>query len=278
MHEDQPSFGHYRPRGVMAGLLSVTRRSSSRWLGKRRAFLLRKLGIAVLRGRPLDLAPIGAKMRLHPARNNSEKRLAFTPQYFDAVERAYLKAHMRPDMIFIDVGADVGGYALFVAAEAGPEARILAIEPQPDIFERLVFNIKENGFSTVKALACAVSDQEGPVTLFVNPTNSSETSMRLVNAHAKGKQITVQARSLASLLADERLPRVDAMKLDIEGAEDLVLEPFFQEVPRALWPAILIVEEVSARWGIDLHALLETQGYRVEQHTGTNVIYSRAAD
>ena len=253
----------------------MTRAASPRWLGQRRAYLLRSLGIAALRGRPLDLAPLGAKMRLHPADNNAEKRLAFTPQYFEPAERAYLSAHMRDDIVFVDVGADVGGYALFVAAQAGPRARILAIEPQPDIFDRLVFNIHENGFSTVKALACAVSDADGPVTLFINPQNRGESSMRLVNAHAKGQQLTVQGRSLAALLAEEDLPRIDAMKLDIEGAEDLVLEPFLRDVDPGLWPRILIVEEAPNRWGVDLHALLAARGYADVQRTGPNVIYRR---
>ena len=275
MQDDQPTFGTYRPRGLMSGLLAMTRGASSRWLGMRRAYLLRAVGIAALRGRPLDLSPLGAKMRLHPARNNAEKRLAFTPQYFDAAEREYLLGCMRDDIVFVDIGADVGGYALFVAAHAGPRARILAIEPQPDIFDRLVFNIRQNGFSSVKALACAASDADGPVTLFLNPFNSGEASMRMVNSHAKGRQITVQGRSLAGLVTEEALPRIDAMKLDVEGAEDLVLEPFFRDTLPPLWPAVLIVEEAPGRWGLDLHALLDQHGYRVDRRSGPNVIYRR---
>ncbi len=276
MQDDQPTFGHFRPQGMMTGLLAMTRNAAPGWLGKRRAFLLRSLGIAALRGRPLDLEPLGAKMRLHPAHSNAEKRLAFTPQYFDATERAFLLAHMPEDMIFVDVGADVGGYALSIAAAAGTRARILAIEPQPDIFARLVYNIRQNSFATIKALACAVTDADGPVTLFVNPQNSGETSMRIVNAHARSRQITVQGRSLAGLLAEERLPRIDAMKLDIEGAEDLVLEPFFRDTAEALWPTILIIEEFPAGWGLDLAALLRTCGYGVAARTESNVIYRRA--
>lgn len=276
MQDDEPTFGTYRPSGLMAGLLAMTQGASDRWLGMRRAYLLRAVGIAALRGRPLDLAPFGAKMRLHPAHNNAEKRLAFTPQYFDAAERGYLRDMMRDDFVFVDVGADVGGYALFVAAMAGPRAQILAIEPQPDIFDRLVFNIRENGFSTVKALNCAASDTDGPVMLFINPADSGEASMRLVNSHAKGRQITVGGRALAGLIAPEGLPRIDAMKLDIEGAEDLVLEPFFRDAPQPLWPAVLIVEEAPGRWGLDLHALLAGCGYRVDRRSGPNTIYRRA--
>lgn len=275
MQDDHPTFGHFSPRGLMAGLIAATGTCSVHWLGKRRAHLLRSIGMAALRGRPLDLSPLGARMRLHPAGNSVEKRLAFTPQYFDAAERDYLASIMREDIVFVDIGADVGGYALFVAARAGTRARILAVEPQPDIFERLVFNIRQNGFASVKALACAVSDQDGPVTLFVNPKDSGETSMRTVNAHAKGRQLTVQGRSLAGLVAEEGLVRIDVMKLDIEGAEELVLGPFFADAPPALWPDVLIVDEASGRFGVDLPALFERSGYGVVRRTVTNIIYRR---
>ena len=272
---DLTSFGQFRPRGLVARLIALTRRSSNGWLGKRRAFLLRSLGLKMLHGRPMDVESLGTRMRLFPARNNSEKKLLFTPQYFDEDERAYLLANMRDDIVFVDIGADVGGYCLFVAAHAGPRARILAIEPQPDIFERLIYNIRVNAFSTIKALACAVADRTGPVTLFVNPMNSGETSMRIVNAHARGRHIEVQAKSLLSLLADEAFERVDAMKIDVEGAEDLIVEPFFEHAPPALWPTVLIVEDAPARWGIDLEALLRQRGYGLVRRTGTNLIYRR---
>lgn len=275
MQDEHPTFGHYRPRGLMAGLIAVTESCSGHWLAKRRAHLLRSIGMAALRGRPLDVSPLGARMRLYPAGNNVEKRLAFTPQYFDAAERDYLEGFMRQDIVFVDVGADIGGYALFVAARAGGRARIVAIEPQPDIFERLVFNIRQNGFATIKALACAVSDQDGPVTLFVNPKDSGETSMRTVNAHAMGRQLTVQGRALAGLVAEEGLTRIDVMKLDIEGAEELVLGPFFADAPARLWPEVLIVDEASGRFGVDLPALFERCGYGVVRRTATNIIYRR---
>ena len=59
-------------------------------------------------------------MRLYPQRNVAEKRLAFTPQYFDAPERALLAERLKGEFVFLDVGASVGGYALFAARFGGP--------------------------------------------------------------------------------------------------------------------------------------------------------------
>ncbi len=272
---DLSGFGRHRPGPLLGALLGLTRGASGRWWGKRRAFFLRALGIAALRGRPVDAEVGGTRMRLYPARSNAEKNLLFTPQYVDREERAYLLANLTADFTFVDVGADVGGYALFVAAHAGDRARILAIEPQPDIFERLVYNIRENDFFTVKALGCAVADREGDVTLFVNPHNSGETSMRLVNAHARGRQVTVQAKALAALLAEEGFTRLDALKIDVEGAEDIILEPFFASVAPAAWPRILILEDAPTRWGVDLPSLVREHGYALALRTPMNLIFRR---
>src|SRR5271156_3912128 len=173
---DAAPFGHYAPRGVCALALRATRRCPTGWLGKRTAFFLRGLALRLLGPRPLDVVSLGARMRLYPQRNVAEKRLAFTPQYFDAPERALLADHLKGDFVFLDVGASVGGYALFAAGLGGPRARILAVEPLPEVFERLVYNIQQSEFANVKALSCALADIDGEITLFVNTHNQGETS------------------------------------------------------------------------------------------------------
>ena len=231
------------------------------------------LPIWALGGRPLDVETLGARMRLYPYNNVCEKRILFTPQYFDEAERAFLAARVRPDFVFIDIGANVGGYTLFVAALAGPRARVLAIEPQPEIFERLVYNIRQNSFPSVKALNCAVADRDGEITLFVAPRNRGETSMRIVNSEEGGVEIRAPASTLESIVRDEHFDRIDAIKLDVEGAEDLVLEPFLKNAPRALWPKALLMEFSHGKWAVDLPRILAECGYREALRTRQNVAY-----
>ena len=272
---DLSAFGRHAPQGIMARLLQWTRASSTNWAGKRRAFFLRKLAVRRLKGAPLDVTAMGAKMRLYPYNNVCEKRILFTPQYFDAAERGYLRQRLVGNFVFIDVGANIGGYTLAVAAGAAPGARILAIEPQPEIFERLVYNIRQNPFPCVKALNCAVADRDGEITLFVDAQNRGETSMRIVNSSNAGQTIRVPARALTHLIAEERFTQVDAMKLDVEGAEDLILEAYFRDAPPKLWPKLLLVEDEPTRWAIDLHALIAGNGYRAVLRTRNNIAYER---
>jgi FkbM family methyltransferase len=272
---DPSPYGRFAPTGFCAMALRVTRLCSSGWFGKRTAFFLRSMAIKTLGGRPVDIESVGAKMRLYPYNNVAEKRLLFTPQYFDPKERALLAERLRGDFVFLDIGASVGGYALFVAARGGPRARILAVEPLPDIFERLVYNIDQNAFSNVKALSCALADHDGDVTLFVHADNRGETSVRVISADARATQLRVPAKSLLSLLREEGYDRVDAIKLDIEGAEDLVLDPFFRDAPRPLWPALVIMEFTLLRGGAELEQRLRGLGYREILRTNENVAYEK---
>lgn len=270
---DFAAFGRYSPKGIAGAILELTRRCPLTWSGARRAFILRGIAVKSLSGRPMDVETLGARMRLYPYNNTSEKRILFTPQFFDPAERAFLANYITEDMCFVDIGANVGAYTLFVGALAGARARILAIEPNPLIFERLTYNIRQNPFATVKALDCAVADRNGEITLFLAQGNHGETSVRISDA---GEAIKVPAKTLKDILSSEAYPRVDALKIDVEGAEDVVLEPFFREAPPALWPRLILCARPSTAWSVDLERLLPAYGYRELLRSRANIIWERA--
>ena len=272
---DLSPYGRHAPHGLIARVLRLTRRRRDSWLGRRFGFVCRAAGLALLRGQPQDVDAFGARMRLYPAHNVSEKNLLFTPHLFDPDERELLASRITEGFTFVDVGANVGGYSLFVAALAGPDARILAVEPQPEIFERLIYNIRQNPFGSIKALECAVADQDGDITMFLDPKNSGESSMRFVNLRDQGVSVRAAGKTLATILAEERLERLDALKVDVEGAEDLVLDPFFRDAPRRLWPRLLIVDNASAQAVAMVAALADGTAYRSLLRTRSNDIFER---
>lgn len=270
---DLSPFGRYAPKGIAASMLELTRRCPASWSGMRRAFVLRGIAVRALAGRPMDVEAYGARMRLYPYNNTCEKRILFTPQYFDPAERRLLASYAGEDTRFVDIGANVGGYTLFMAALAGPRARILAIEPNPGVFERLTYNIRQNPFATVKALDCAVADREGEITLFLDPRNQGCTSVRI--SDAGGEPIKVHALALKDIVASEGYDRIDALKVDVEGAEDVVLEPFFREAPEALRPRLILCSRVSTGWSVDLERLLKGYGYRETLRSRSNIGWER---
>ena len=265
-----PAYGTYSPVGLFAFLLARTRQAGEGWFSRRMAFFLRGVAVKLLGGKPVDTQALGAAMRLYPYNNVSEKRILFMPQYFDPQERALLADRLQGDFVFIDIGANIGGYALFAAAREGSRGKVLAIEPQPEIFQRLVYNISQNPGALVKAMACAVSDQNGEITLFIDRQNRGETSVRIVKTDGAAGSIRVPAKTLASIVEEEGYTKIDAIKLDVEGAEDLILEPFFRTAPEILWPKLIVMEHLHQRWTVDLRALLGKLGYSAILKTRNN--------
>jgi len=270
MNDPRP-FGSYEPTGFPRWAIEHTRRMPDHWVGRRVALALRHVAIRALRGAPVDAEAFGARMRLYPYNNICEKKALFTPQFFDPEEFAILREAIRDGFAFVDIGANVGAYSLFVAALAGPRAHILAVEPQPDVFDRLTYNIRQNPFGTIKAVACAIADKAGELTLFLDPRNRGQSSVKFVGSQAKS--IRVPAMTLLDLIQKERLERIDAIKLDVEGAEDLILEPFLRDAPLSLRPSLLIVDG-SGRQG-NLSAMLERNGYRLIAKTRMNLLFER---
>jgi FkbM family methyltransferase len=273
---DSDDFGRYAPKGLVLALMESTRKAGVSWGSRRMAFFMRNLAIRMLHKAPIDTEVLGARMRLYPYNNVCEKRILFTPQFFDPIELAFLKSNFTEKFVFLDIGSNIGGYTLFVAAHAGPGAQIVAVEPQPDIYERLLYNIRLNHFASVKAVACAVADKDGEVTLFIDAQNKGESSVKIMSGSTADK-ILVPSKRLLTLLREQGFTYVDAIKLDTEGAEDLILETFFNEAEQSLWPRILILERGANRWHVDLPQLLGTKGYRLVKETSNNVIFVREA-
>jgi FkbM family methyltransferase len=273
MNEPAP-FGTYHAPRLAQRLIDWTQTLPNTWLGRRLHVLLRHIAIPLLKRAPLDVERLGARMRLMPYNNICDKKVLFAPQFFDPDEMELLRARIGERFTFVDVGANIGAYSLFVAAHAGHNARILAVEPQPDVFDRLTYNIRQNPFGTVKAVACAVADKPGELTMFLAERNRGESSVKIVGTGEE--MIRVPATTLLTLVTQQGFTHLDAIKLDVEGAEDIILEPFFRDAPAALYPSLIIIEKGGGQWQIDLPALLRERGYRLLRETRLNLIFERA--
>src|ERR1044072_4231103 len=95
------------------------------WLGLRLAILFRRIVTTRLGRGALDTQLWGMRLRLYALGNGCEKNALFTPQMFDVMERGILAdaiGRKRDGFAFVDIGANVGLYSLFVASCA-PNAK-----------------------------------------------------------------------------------------------------------------------------------------------------------
>jgi FkbM family methyltransferase len=282
MKTDSNPFGARLPGRADRVILALTSAMPNTWLGLRAAILLRRAVINRLAKEgpdaALDVRRWGLALRLHPLDNGCEKNLLFTPQMYEPDELAELataitaaRAEYR-GFVFVDVGANVGLFSLFVAAYAGPKARILAVEPEPGNMARLTFNVASNSGLPIRPVALALCEDEGEVALTLNRQDRGGTRARPLAASNANDVVRVPSRPLLTLLRVQDIAEVDALKIDVGGMEDVVLTPFFRDAPSSLWPKMILIEDSSHEWRTDLFALLAAKGYVVSTRTRQNVV------
>jgi FkbM family methyltransferase len=283
---DNAAYGVMAPGRFDRAILALTSRLPDNWLGLRLAILLRR-AVTTRLDYPdgaLDVERWGLRVRLHPRDNGCEKNLLFTPQMYEptelrelAVEIARAKLQQRP-FVFVDIGANVGLFSLFVASQAGRDARILAIEPEAGNLRRLHFNVDANPDVRIKVVPTALSDEAGELAIEPHPRDrGGSRTIKLVPSNAADGAARVPSQTLLQLLTQERVEAVDALKIDVEGFEDIILCPFFEDAPPTIWPRLIIIEDGSGSWGTDLVATMMSKGYAIAARTRLNLILRRNA-
>ena len=288
----EEAFGARAPGWLDNSVIAATSRLPDNWLGLRLAIALRRIVTTHLaEDGGLDVVRWGLRMRLHPRRNGCEKNALFTPQMYEPAERVELAAEIEKAkaanqsdnqgagraFVFIDVGANVGLFSLFVAARAGPNAQILAIEPEPQNLERLRFNIAANPGIPIRVVPLALGEKKGLVALEIDDRDRGGTRTRALTSMEGGKLNAeshaplVDCCTLLDLLRQEEISHIDALKIDVEGAEDRVLEPFFRDAPQTLRPNLIIIEDGRDSWRSDLFSVFSQCGYTIATRTKLNV-------
>ncbi len=272
-----PPWGAHRPGAVGAALLWASRRTL---LGRGATRKLLYRAFRAVHGGPVDTVVFGSRVRLHPAHNVSERKALMRPDRMDPREHRLVAEAMRATgAVFLDVGANAGLYSLGAALHAGPGARIVAIDPNPELLERLAFNIetaRSDGLVAagvaVARLAVAISDRDGTGVLAGGRDEGSRSLER------SGDGVAVALRPLAAIAAEQGLSRVDVMKIDVEGHEDKVLPPYLASAPPSLWPRLVVIEHLArASWRIDCIEDALSRGYRVVLTSPNNTVLAHAA-
>lgn len=159
---------------------------------------------------PVDIG--GATVFVDPQDAEFSGSIA-THRTWESHIRAVLARHLKPGDVFVDVGANIGVMSFEAALRVGPAGGVLAFEPDARNMRRLLRGILANGFTQVQAFPFALSDTAGIVSMTGNSNGSvlaADTQLDLVQA----------------IPGDEVLagrPRVDMVKLDIEGREPAAL-------------------------------------------------------
>ena len=151
----------------------------------------------------------------------------------------WVRAIQRGDVI-IDIGANVGTFALRAAQKAGPDGKVIGFEPMPATADRLRRNAQLNGVANLEVIQSAVGAQAGEVELHWAGHEGSASILR----QTEQPGITVSVVTLDDELPRRNVQRVDWIKMDIEGAEPQALDGM-HETLRRFRPRILFENGVS---------------------------------
>lgn len=182
----------------------------------------------------------------------------------------YIRSQLRPGDVFVDAGANIGIYTIVGSAAVGPEGIVVAIEMMPETFDRLRTHVEMNNCLNVILVNKAVSDRSGghiPVTV---PADGRHGKASIVTgcSGSMDQTVLVETQSLNDILGD--VPKIQLMKMDLEGAEALAVRGATQVLGR-------IDRIVFECWDAehDISPVLEKQGFRVRRLDARNLIAER---
>ena len=223
--------------------------------------------IGVLRPVRLQVEP-GVSFRLDPRDLIGSSILrsgAWQPEIWDSISPVLSQGG-----VFLDVGAHIGYFSMKAAVRVGKTGHVVAFEPNPETLTLLRENVAANQAENVIVEPIACTDREQMLTLYAAASsNTGASSLARQNADISAQEpprpYAVRGRPIDDVVRELNLTRVDAIKIDVEGAEVGVLRGTVNTL-RRFHPKVVI--EVVARQLAsfqttpeDLIAVLQGAGY-----------------
>jgi FkbM family methyltransferase len=263
---DSEGLAHYRDRLALGGC--TLGELVGEFLGS--VEFTRAHGLAAARG-PRPSEPIrtteGFTLYVDPTDYAVGHTIARDSSYEPEVTATVCEL-LRDGDVFVDVGANIGWFSMLAAKAVGPTGRVLAVEPNPANTELAKLSAKENGFGNVQVVTVALSDRSGAVALETDGSNGRMVPVDGPPREPIRASYVVASCTLDALVESAGAAHVDVVKLDVEGAEPLVLAGAARTIER---DRPVIVSEFyplaldSAPWGsaVGYLAQLRSFGYKL---------------
>jgi FkbM family methyltransferase len=208
---------------------------------------------------------------------NDLSRQIYVAGCIDPNEFAFLDRFLQPSMVLIDAGANEGIYTVFAAKRVGPEGTVWAFEPSRRELARLERNLELNNLSA-RIFPLALADYNGQTEMTIAGYGHEGQNTLSQNTFASievARKERIEVARLDDLVDRNPLPRLDLIKVDVEGAELRLLQGASQTLRRYRPVVLLEVCENSLRnqgsSREELMEFLKAQAYATclfDPHTG----------
>jgi FkbM family methyltransferase len=204
----------------------------------------------------------GIKLELRPRAGES-----FT-FYENLVRRDYVANGIRlhPGDTVVDIGANIGSFAVLAASIVGPSGRVIAFEPVSATFVRLQENVALNGFRNVEMCREGVEAQDGTIELRLG------TKSALAGAYFGGETTsveTVPCLSIQHVFDRHGIDRIHLLKIDCEGGEYGIFRSLTPELAERIDQIAMEAHRIRGESLDGLAARIEALGFSVAR-TGLN--------
>lgn len=171
---------------------------------------------------------------------------------FEPAERAFVRRFVKAGMTVVDIGAHHGFYTLLMSKCVREHGKVFAFEPSRRERRALYLHLALNRGTNVIVVAAGLGQQDGYAELYVASSEcAGHNSLRPPETLRPSVKQRVPIRSLDSWVSDNRIDRVDFIKLDAEGGERDILAGSVQLLMRRPRPVILaeVEDRRTEPWG-----------------------------
>jgi len=179
---------------------------------------------------------------------------------FSELEIELFDQLVKPGAVVMDVGANLGAHTVRFSQLAGESGRVIAFEPQRIVYQTLCANVALNSLLNVDCYQTGVGEREESMKVVdVDPRVSNNFGGLSLNLPGPGEMVPV-----LRLDGFSTLPRLDLIKIDVEGMESAVLRGAEKIVEK--FKPVLYVENDRPDNSEELMRLIDSMGYRMYWH------------
>lgn len=132
---------------------------------------------------------------------------------------SFIREEFKPGGFALDIGANKGIVTWFLGKQAGPEGRVMAFEPQPEMQQQIGRVANAFGLENIEIHNFALSNSNEKATLFRGATANLKAG-----AQWQTDEVEVATKTLDSFFVASGIDHVDFIKCDVDGFETQVIE------------------------------------------------------
>jgi FkbM family methyltransferase len=189
----------------------------------------------------------GFKIFLNPDDMSQTSALIAASGWLNLPVTCLLLDLLKPGMNVVDVGANLGFYALLSAKAVGKTGRVWGFEPEPHNFSLMTKSIQASRFENIEPIQMALTDKPGQGRLYLAP--AAEPNAHTLTQDRGLGSIDVPATSLDEFWRAHGVGRLNLLKVHVFGDEPIVLRGSMA-VLRESRPTVL-TRFGSSRWSDD---------------------------